>query len=248
MRSDYKITSGAELWRGKSHYDGGEIVVIVTGLLTPSTNRKTGGMAQVYILPTETNPTNASKVGVDASVCGDCKHRHHTGGGCYVNLGHAPLAVYKAWQRGLYPVAGRATLKHLARQRVRLGAYGDLGALPYDGLKTVLAHVRRHTGYTHAWQDAEGLRLKLLQDFTVASVDNLAEETRAVAEGWRTFRVQAGTSATDNNNLHDDSIECLNVSKGLTCFECMLCGGNTKRGKRQIHITAHGARHKRLIV
>ena len=51
------------------------IVAILTGLRSPSANRKTGAMAQLWILSADESPVDASQSGADASVCGDCPLR-----------------------------------------------------------------------------------------------------------------------------------------------------------------------------
>ncbi len=66
---------GFELWRGPSRIDGAPIVVVVTGLQTPSPNEKTGPMLQVYILAQDEAPHHAQWSGADESVCGNCPMR-----------------------------------------------------------------------------------------------------------------------------------------------------------------------------
>ena len=41
--------------------------------------------------------------------------------------------------------------------------------------------------------------------------------------------------------MHDNEIECLSDSKGLTCLDCGLCDGN-KRTNKSIVIAVHGTR------
>ena len=102
------------------------IVVIATGLVRPSDNAKTGGMVQIWILVKAENPVAASKSGADEAVCGDCPLRGVNGSErvCYVNLGQAPLGIWKAWERGAYPKAGKEDLKvflslELSQRRTR---------------------------------------------------------------------------------------------------------------------------------
>ena len=93
--------------------DGAPIVVIAT---TKSSNRKTGDMVQTWILRSDIKPTEASKAGADASICGDCKHRWSLGGACYVNIGQGPGAIFRAYKRGNYPQAPSVSA---ARHRAR---------------------------------------------------------------------------------------------------------------------------------
>jgi len=52
-------------------------VVIATGFSTPSDNRKTGDMIQIWILVRSVSPTEAIRTGLDRLICGSCVHRGH---------------------------------------------------------------------------------------------------------------------------------------------------------------------------
>ena len=67
-------------------------VIIATGFSTPSDNRKTGDMIQIWILVRSVSPTEAIRTGLDRLICGSCVHRGHEENGrhgvertCYVN-------------------------------------------------------------------------------------------------------------------------------------------------------------------
>jgi hypothetical protein len=96
-------SQGVIVYDGPSLLNGERIVAIIT---RRSNNRKTGDMPQLWILVADLSPTKAAIVGADASVCGRCplrgdgRHR-----GCYVDLARAPMSVWSAWRRGLYPDA-----------------------------------------------------------------------------------------------------------------------------------------------
>jgi len=64
-----------EVWRGASPYDGTPIVLLITGLVRPSKNRKTGPMVQSYILRQDMRPIEAVTTGADAAICGACPFR-----------------------------------------------------------------------------------------------------------------------------------------------------------------------------
>ena len=159
-----------------------------------STNIKTGGpktdenMVQLYILYPHMKPVEASKKGLDAHVCGDCKHRHHLGGACYVNLGHGPRATYDAYKNGVYydaPDSVEQFLKVVERDKraVRFGAYGDPAFISQDLVKKISAVASKVTGYTHQWKK------RAVDKSLMLSVDNLQEKKEANAKGFRTFRV-----------------------------------------------------------
>ena len=59
----------------------------------------------MWILLRHMNPVRAIKLGADAKICFDCAHRGRKGKGrtCYVRVANAPLGVWKAYRRGMYP-------------------------------------------------------------------------------------------------------------------------------------------------
>ena len=86
---------GYVLHKGPSPIDGRPIVVILT---LRTSNRKTGQMCQVWILREDVDPVHAIRTGDDYTICGSCPHRKQADGSrsCYVNVGQAPLSVWKA--------------------------------------------------------------------------------------------------------------------------------------------------------
>jgi hypothetical protein len=103
-------------------------------------NRKTGKMVQVWILASDIDPIEASSLGQDYSICGNCPQRWALGGACYVNIGQAPLAIYRAYKRGSYTLFDPALHGDLLTNRkIRLGAYGDPAAVPFEVLRDFAA-------------------------------------------------------------------------------------------------------------
>ena len=238
--------SGVVVWRGKSRLgDGGNIVVIVTGLARQSLNSKTGRSAQVWILRSDRDPLAASRTGKDSAICGDCPHKGTPrpkgdnqglalGRACYVTLHQAPLAIWRTWKRGGYRrVTLREASKLLRGRYVRLGAYGDPGAVPLRVISALVRQAGTWTGYTHAWRNR-----KSLQNYCMASVDSDAERIVAQSQGWRTFRVRASEEA-----LAPNEITCPASAEAgyrVTCSQCKLCRGNALPGVKSIAIVAHG--------
>jgi len=143
-----------EIWRGPSRIDGAPIVVIATGLRGDSQNRKTGAMIQTWILRADIEPHIAAKDGSDVSICGDCPHRRDENGHrtCYVRVQDAPLKIFRSWSSGKIPPMAPSGLGDLARDRrlpVRIGAYGDPGAVPITVWKPIVSRAPRITAYTH---------------------------------------------------------------------------------------------------
>ena len=193
-----------------------------------SKNAKTGDMAQIQILARGQDPVQAVNTGADKAVCGDCPLRKVDGKRvCYVNLAHAPLAIYRAVAR--HPVTGlEKVLRRIGDKAVRFGSYGDPAFLPLS-LLSAIADGRRHTGYTHQWRKVATSYAK----FLMASVETLADRAKAKAKGYRTFRV-----VSDTSQMVDGEILCPNYTHGTQCADCGLCMGSGPQ--KDIVILAHG--------
>ena len=219
--------NGYKLYEGKSKINGQKIVAILT---LKTANVKTGQMAQLWILDANNNPVEASKKGLDSSVCGGCKLRKSLGGACYVNLGQAPLAVYKAYKLDKYPTLAKNEYNALKGLKIRFGAYGDPFAIPTEILTALKQVATNNTSYTHQHENAS---FELMQ-ISMASVDSISEQKRAVKKGFRTFRV-----ATADSPILENEIICPNVTKGTQCADCNLCSGASLKAKN-IVIPVHG--------
>ena len=215
-------------------HDDQHRVVIATGFSTPSDNRKTGDMVQIWILCKAEDPVTAIRTGLDRLICGNCVHRgdgHGKERSCYVNVGQAPLGIYRAWKAGRYP-----TLQFMdifAGRKVRFGAYGDPTHLPLSLALAIAGVSSGWTGYTHQWRKPS---LQGWRQILMASVDTVAELVIARSLGWSTFRV--GSEATAGESL------CASEAIGTPCSVCLLCSG-ARNGLESIHIPPHGtgARH-----
>ena len=229
-----KKVTGYTIFEGKSPITGDDIIAVIT---LKSTNIKTGNMASMWILHKDLSPIEASKEGKDESICGMCPHRHNLGGACYVTLFQAPLQVWKSYHKGNYPKVNDMTI--FEGMSVRFGAYGDPNVIPIDILVQLKSVVKNSTSYTHQWKtesDNESLK-----SVSMASVDNKAEATLAIQNGWRYFRVTNDIS--DINKATD--IVCPNTTKGIQCIDCGLCKGNTIKAKN-IVIEVHGSKKKKF--
>ena len=228
--------SGYVVYEGPSLLDGAPIVMIATD---GSSNRKTGDMIQTWILRSDVKPMEAVKDGRDASICGDCRHRGELGKGrsCYVTVHQAPNSVYAAYKRGSYgPFPGPDLF---VDRKIRLGAYGDPAAVPYEVLFNVLGRAAGWTGYTHAWRRAD----PRLRNLCMASCDSVAEHLDAASRGWRVFRTRLPDERAAPR-LHGEALCPASEEAGhkLTCETCMACSGAGLSGRRgHIVISAHGA-------
>jgi hypothetical protein len=215
------------LFEGTSYIDGKPIVAIATGYKGKSSNRKTGAMVQVWVLRQDIPPTEAKKTGADFSVCGDCPLRQANGGGCYVNVGQAPLAIWRKYKRGGYPVWDKTAFD----RPVRFGAYGDFAALPPYFVAFLKAmSPAGYTGYTHGWRYRQDLA-----PVCMASVHTIEEKEYAKSLGFRTFRT---------GNAGSGDILCPSET-GISCAQCKLCCGSSKKAK-DIYIPAHGPAAKKV--
>lgn len=221
--SQYPTSTGIELWRGPSAFDGAPIVALA---VFHSANRKTGDMVQTFILRQGFKPTEAVANGADASICGDCPHRKNATTGkrsCYVNVGQSVNSVMRAFEAGKYPAVPLSVAADYVRGRgVRLGAYGDPAMVPDSVWRAFISRASGHTGYTHQWRTAPAFR-----DLCMASVDSEAEARMAWAQGWRTFRVREATDAPMAGE-----VICPAGAEGgskTQCDRCRLCSGNPNR-------------------
>jgi hypothetical protein len=221
------MEKGFIVFEGASQLNGDPIVGIVT---MKSTNRKTGNMAQLWILRSDMQPVEASQNKKDDAICGNCKLRQSMGGACYVNIGQAPLQIYRSYKRGIYRKLSIEDFDIFKGTKMRFGAYGDGAALPLDIMVTLKSMVDNNTSYTHQWETN-----KEFADFSMASVDNVTEKERAKELGFRTFRV-----VNDESEIDTDEILCPNYTVGIQCIDCKLCSGNKVKAKN-IAIVKHGS-------
>jgi hypothetical protein len=229
------------VYRGPSRFDGAPIVAIVTGLRRPSNNPKTGRMAQLWILRSDMSPLEAIDKRADYSVCADCRLRG-TGSkdrSCYVSMKNAPLAVYRAFKRGMYPTVDPSIVAEYLRSAdlsIRFGAYGEPTALPRWILDD-LAEGTTYTGYTHQWNSSG---IAAYRHLLMASVDSTSEAVQAASLGWRTFRTRTAESPLLPREIACPASD--EMGHRTTCAECALCDGARAGDRRkQIAIVVHGS-------
>lgn len=236
-----KKPAGFIIYRGASLLDGAPIVVVA---LTNSSNVKTGNMVQTYILVDNgRSPVDNARDLLDASICGDCKHRRGLGGACYVNLGQGARAVAAAIVAGNYPADILAAQQAAAGRMVRLGTYGDPAAVPANIWRSLLANAAGNTGYTHQWQSGKaGADIMAL---CMASADNAGERAAAKALGYRTFRVRAENEAAEAGEFICPASE--EGGRKKLCGECGACDGGLNTRRADPVIIVHGSIKSRFI-
>ena len=222
--------------QGLSPIDSQPYVAILT---LKSSNRKTGDMAQVWILRSDINPVEALNTGADYSICGNCPHRKQDDGSrsCYVNIGQAPNSVYKSFKAGRYAIASSNELKRvLAGRRVRWGAYGDPAILHESVVNEINGYVLGHTGYTHQWRESFADWCKGVFQ---ASCDGMMDYLEASQRGYKTFAVIPKGSRNYSGKQCPATIELSEAQ----CKTCKLCDG----AKTDIYVEAHGSGAKYVI-
>jgi len=238
-----KPYNGAVLYRGPSMLDGAPIIAIATGLAGKSRNTKTGALIHTWIIREDVSPNAAINSGDDASICGDCPHRGTIADGknvdrsCYVLTYQAPLVVFKAYHRGIYPAA--ADLAAIGRgRRIRVGSYGDPAAVPFAIWEALTSECDGSTGYTHQWR-----RFPELAGLCMASCDTESDRIHAKVLGFRTFRVRSPGDPTMNREVICPASREANYKS--SCAACLACGGHAAKARADIVIVAHGAASKR---
>ncbi len=246
---------GAVFYRGPSLLTGDPIVGIVTGLEGGSLNPKTGPMVQAWVLCPDLPPMEAKRTGADAAICGDCKLRGDGGynSGCYVTAWLGPNNVWRAFRQGDYFEASWGDASALLEgQYVRLAAYGDPAAIPFEVWRTLLLTAAGWVGYTHAWRSCD----QRFREIAMASVETVAETHEAWRVGWRTFRIRATalapllepdvvTGCQPPFVNHDDAraeFVCPASDEAghrTTCLRCQLCRGRASPA-RSVAIVVHG--------
>ena len=205
---------GIIVYKGPSLIDKKPIIVVATGIRDKTKNVKIGNMLQFWILRRDISPILAAKLGEDFSICGDCKHRHF--GSCYVNLCHGPREVYNAFHRDSYSDFEDSMIKYFEGKSLRIGAYGDPAAVPYEVWDKFIRVAKIHTGYTHQWQQCDSQ----YGQFLMASVDSEEERNKAQEMGWRTFRIR--TAESDSKGLNE--FTCPASQEGGKKTSCEVCG------------------------
>lgn len=237
-----KKPTGYVIYQGPSLLDQKPIIVVA---IVKSKNVKTDNMVQTYIIRNDIDPRDASRLGEDFSICGNCPHRgianpNKASGiadkrACYVNIGKGPTIVYKGIVKGLYPSSnGHKAIASLGHGRmVRLGTYGDPSAVPSYIWESLLSLAAGHTGYSHQ-ANVPGADYR--PDLVMNSADSLQDAKAAWDRGERTFRIVRDLSEM----VAVREIPCPSLN-GISCVKCGLCSGTAGREKaKSIVIPVHG--------
>jgi hypothetical protein len=240
------------VWRGVSALDGTTPIVVLATYGTrdgkSSQNTKTGSMVQVFILRDDIDPIAALREGKDAAICGMCPHRSPASGGsgaCYVNVGQAPLSVWRAYKRDGIRANRKADsvpfdVEAFRGRVVRFGAYGDPAAAPFHVWEAIAEVASGVTGYTHQWR-AIGPQWSR---FFMASADSAEEGRQARKLGYRSFIVRKADEVKPRG-----AVVCpasAEAGRRTVCADCLQCGGTSNGRRADISIVAHGSTARRF--
>lgn len=230
------------IYRGPSRYDPAQTVRAV--LVWHSNNVKTGDMVQLFVLHDSVPPQDAQRTGDDQAVCGACPFRPKLGGGCYVATFQGPLSTWKSTRgRAVSPVPEIAS--QFEGRALRLGAYGDVAALPPALIASLVSAVKgRVTGYTHGHRLLGMEGVSHLRTSCMLSVESEEQARDAWAQGWRTFR---GVPPDSDSNVKGAEIQCPTETRDVQCVSCGLCKGASLPSARSITIPVHGLAEKRAL-
>lgn len=268
------------VWRGVSMIDGKTPIMAVLTFKSDNEKLTAGGnatataaqviaqaqqprIAQLWIFVEGQHPLDSIKSGQDAAICGNCPHRYSydTNGQplagsrtCYVSThGGMPSVWRGAYQKPVTAISDPILRAVLSVCFLRIGAYGDPAALPYELVNELAAIAgqklpalrSKSVGYSHAWRTCDQRFRSLL----MASCDTQEDVRSAVALGWRPFfaPLDGANVAAKSTKIADASLTlCLsaNEREGATvaCWQCGLCDGrkNDEDERNGIAIPTHG--------
>ncbi len=227
-------SNGVIIYEGESLFNREPIVALVTGILTPSSNRKTGDMLQSFIIPANYKPTEAINLKKDSSVCGSCPLRKNI---CYVNA-VTLNNIWRAYKTGKYNYVTEELYDYIKTNKfkLRLTAYGEAPAIPFEYWKRLIDNCSGITGYTHRWRSCD----EVWKNYLMASVHSSEERDKAYSKGWRTFRI-----ALENELLDKSEVMCKYSSDKMQCATCLLCNGNMNNNKLSVVDYIHGTNWKK---
>lgn len=212
-------------WKGLSELNGEPIILILTGIKNPSQNRKTGPMVQSYILKEGIKPTEDRKEGA-FSVCGECPIKS----ACYVG-DHYLNNIYD----GSLKPKDRFPPNLLKGRTLRVGAYGDPAAVPYQVWNRLIKSSEGWTGYTHQWRTCD----QQFRHICMASVESEEAMREAWEKGWKTYRVGLETEFPVQGEM-DCPYYIFQHEPKMQCIQCQLCSGDSIPQKNGIFVRVHG--------
>jgi len=220
-------------------WENDEIVAIATGFDSKSSNSKTQDMIQTYFLLKDVHPVEAVAQGLDKRVCFDCPFSG--GNGCYVEVGKAPVSMWRKYRRGGYHYL--IDLSLVRGRKFRFGSYGEPVLLPIELVRTIAAASEGWTGYTHQWRNVANLKYR---DYFRASTSDVDDQL-AQSWGWKTFCVSDRREGSILCPASHEAIELASKRhawnslygsskqwKQANCADCGMCSGLLRKTPRGV--------------
>lgn len=214
--------------------------MVLTNLITSSSNDKTGDMIQSYFLrkdefisPTgEIKERTSNLFGFGCSTCPAKKH-------CYVSnttqtkdkgLGSVRRTLFKLLreEETSYQFVSFSHAVERVREagkKLRLGTYGDPTALSVSQIAELVSVSPGHTGYTHYWRRKENREYR---NYLMASCETASQLKRAEKYGFRAF-----LALPENASIPENTVICPNYTQGISCLTCGLCDGKKEDDSRR---------------
>jgi hypothetical protein len=211
----------------RSSFDGASCAMVITGFRTPSENRKTGDMLQVWYMPYLHRP-NIITPEHQGAVCGTCDLM---GAGCYVGV-KTLCGIYDALLKNRYQevsiaLANRILCGHIADGgTVRDSAWGDAASMPALLHADVFPLSKRITRYTHAWKLPQADHLR---GIAMASCTTMADAVFAQHTGWPVFMARSKGAPVP------DGMRQCRAKSGVQCADCLLCNGIGASISTEVH-------------
>ncbi len=240
-RKRVRKSTGIVIHRGIAPGTGLPYVVIATWR---SMNEKTGDVMTVWIVRDDVNPVAAKQEGGVHATCFDCPL--HLFGGCYVEVQHAPLAIWRCYKNGGYEEYDSAKHDRLIKGRfVRWGGYGEPVLVPLELVRKWSCELAvGWTGYTHQWRRRE---YQCYRSYFMASVHSITQRDMAWSMGWRTFR---DCESLDKEPMTRGEFHCPASNEAghrLTCRECGACDGANRPIGHTQHASVVIQRHANAV-
>ena len=215
--------------------DFGHFLLVLTCLIKPSSNDKTGDAIQSYFLDTAKLIKEPKVFG---SKCADCEAVDY----CYVtndkqSVRRATKKLINGEKTSYKLVSFSVMLDVLEknRKRIRIGTYGDPSIMKFDDLG-LICEKSSWLSYTHFWTSIDPIYSQIM----MASTSNIGQDLLANNIGYRYFRVRLNY----DDPILDNAVQCPYETHNRQCVQCGLCDGTkltTRANRKNIWVYAHGS-------
>jgi hypothetical protein len=249
--------NGVIVYNGPSIINGENIVAVATGISTPTENRDTGDMLQIWYMMRELDPVSArsQRSTCKGIGCGTCPAYRF----CYVVDIQASLSIWHCVNDGRYPSLSEGQSLHQYAQEhippyrlrglgVRLGAVGDPMSVGLDVTNNVILNgFTKWSGYTNQWRGMDRASNTAWANIVMASCISPLDMLKAKQLGYRTFRIRSAAGKV----LSTEAVcpKTPEAGRQMQCCSCLGCMGNASKGHGTDYtVIVHGAKKTRFKV